>query len=305
MATPRKPRPSSSPRRPLRDDRKAVARDSAPARFKRDRDDSPEDTTKPRRERKIPVGSDRLDEIKACGVNACTAIFKARPADVVRAYVTEDNIKEFADLLKFCSKNKKAYHVVRPDELNRISASTHHEGVCIIAKAAPTPSWAKLLETYKASKKATLILVLEDVGNPHNVGAIVRTAAHFGAAAILAPGLETFKPSPSLLRTAEGGYEAVSIVPTPDLKTTIEQLKSAEFKVVATDARGKVTLFDDTALSKRTAFIIGNESRGVSPIAKKLADQTLSIPGTGRVESLNVSAATASICSEYWRAFRN
>ncbi|MCX6124944.1 MAG: hypothetical protein NTV34_09385 [Proteobacteria bacterium] len=253
-------------------------------------------------ERKVPDGSDRLDEIKACGLNACKAIFKARPKDLVRAYVTEETLAEFGEMLKYCSVNKKAYHVVRSDELNKISGSTHHEGVCVIAKVGPVPTWETLSGNFAANKtKPALLLILEDVGNPHNVGAIVRTAAHFGVTAILAADHETFKPSPSLLRTAEGGYESVVVTAAPALTDLIADLKKFNFEIIATAADAKSTIFDEEALSPRVAMIIGNESKGVSAAAKKLADTTLSIPGTGKVDSLNVSAATAALCSEFWR----
>lgn len=255
--------------------------------------------------RKIPDGFDRLDEIKACGINACRAIFTARKNDLVRAYVTEETVTEFGDMLKFCAANKKAYHVVTTEDLNKISGSTHHEGVCVIAKSK-AQSW-QILQTKLAATKTepALLLILEDVGNPHNVGAIIRSAAHFGVSAILAPGMDSFKPSSALLRTAEGGAEQVDVVATPDLSVIVTDLRKLGFKILATASNGKDKLYADGAISARTALIIGNESRGISPNARKLADSTLSIPGNGTVESLNVSAATATLCSEFWRRHKS
>lgn len=266
---------------------------------KNDRDASDEFQDKP--VRKIPEGADRADEIKACGINACRAIFTTRKADLVRAYVTEETVTEFGDMLKFCAANKKAYHVVTSEDLNKISGSTHHEGVCVIAKARPM-SWQSLQTKLGEQKTVpSLLLILEDVGNPHNVGAMVRSAAHFGISAVLAPGVETFKPSPSLLRTAEGGAEQVDIVAAPTLEALVVELRKLGFKILATASNGKEKLYAETAIPARTALIIGNESRGISPAARKLADSTLSIPGSGTIESLNVSAATAVLCSEFWR----
>ncbi len=213
-------------------------------------------------------------------------------------------MNEFGDMLKWCASNKKAYHVVTSDDLNKISSSTHHEGVCVIAKTKAV-SWPTLKVKLAAEKTATsLILILEDVGNPHNVGAIVRTAAHFGVSAILAPGLETFKPSPALLRTAEGGSEQVDIVATPALATLAVELRKLGFKILSTAANGKSQLYSDGVLGARTALIIGNESRGISAEARKIADTTLAIPGSGTIDSLNVSAAAATLCSEFWRRHR-
>jgi RNA methyltransferase, TrmH family len=257
------------------------------------------------RPRKVPEGVDRKDEIKACGINACKAIFKARPKDLVRAYVTEELVKEFSAMLRVCAADKKAYHIVTTADLAKISGSSHHEGVCVIAKAKKALDWSGLkAELSKNKRKSELVLILEDVANPHNVGAILRSAANFGVKAVLAPGVDFFKPSSALLRTAEGGEEALSVTGGPELKVIIDELKDLNFEIVAADSKAKTSLFEEEALSPRVAFIIGNEGRGISPEAKKQSDQIISIPGTGAVESLNVSTATAVICSEFWRAHR-
>lgn len=316
-----KPRPygdrPQAPRREARDDyrsrdnkprfdkpeRKPQFEKPAPKRFE-DENGNEEWPVFERPSRKVPEGADRLDEIKACGVNACRAIYKARKSDIVRAYVTEETMNEFGDMLKWCAANKKAYHVVTHDDLNKISASTHHEGVCVIAKAKAA-SWPLLKIKLAGEKTApALLLILEDVGNPHNVGAIVRSSAHFGVTAVLAPGLETFKPSPALLRTAEGGSEQVDIVATPALDVIAVELRKLGFKILATASNGKSQLYSDGVVEARTALIIGNESRGISAEARKIADSTLAIPGSGTIDSLNVSAATAVLCSEFWRRHR-
>ena len=301
---------SSAPRPAYRDraDRSSAPREDQTnwyAENRKSKFERSDDNRGDKTERKIPEGFDRLDEIKACGINACRAIFNTRKNDLVRAYVTEETVTEFGDMLKFCAANKKAYHVVTSEDLNKISGSTHHEGVCVIAKTK-AQSW-QTLQTKLATQKAepALLLLLEDVGNPHNVGAIVRTAAHFGVSAVLAPGTETFKPSSSLLRTAEGGAEQVDIVATPDLSVLVGELRKLGFKILATASNGKDKLYADGAIPARTALIIGNESRGISSNARKLADSTLSIPGNGTVESLNVSAATATLCGEFWRRHKS
>lgn len=301
-------RPERGERKPRfedRGDRKPRFEDRGNRRPRfEDRQD--EFTPQERKSRKVPEGADRLDEIKACGINACRAIFKGRKTDLVRAYVTEENMQEFGDMLKWCAANKKAYHIVTSDDLNKISGSTHHEGVCVIAKAKAS-NWAAFQEKLAATKtKPALLLILEDVGNPHNVGAMVRSAAHFGVSAILAPGLESFKPSPALLRTAEGGTEHVDIIAAPALPDLVSELKKFGFKTLATAANGKDPLYSDDkqAIPSRTAFIIGNESRGISATARKLADSTISIPGSGVIESLNVSVAAAVLCGEFWRRYK-
>ena len=251
---------------------------------------------------KLSLGAGRLDEIKACGINACRAIFAKRRGDIVRVYVTEETKKEFSELLKWCAINRKSYHIVTDADMDKISSSTHHEGVCLIAKARKQASWDDCLETLTDSRaKAALFLILEDVGNPHNVGAIIRTAAHFQVDAILVPSKTTFKPSPALLRTAEGGSEFVDLITTPEMPVLAGQLRKAGISVLGTAANGKVDLYGTKELPKRMAIVIGNEARGLSPVTRKLVDDVIMIPGSGNIDSLNVSVATAVLLGECWR----
>ncbi|MCX6119963.1 MAG: hypothetical protein NT027_20705 [Proteobacteria bacterium] len=258
------------------------------------------------RPKRVPEGVDRKDEIKACGINACKAIFDARPNDIVRFYVTEELVKEFGKLLKYCAQKKKTYHIVSTADLAKISGSSHHEGVCMIAKARSGLSYPDILIELEATKsQKELVLILENVENPHNVGAIIRSAAHFGVKAIFAPNVDFFKPSASLLRTAEGGGEIVPVIGAPSMENLTKDLRAKGFKIIAADGQAKKShLFSSALLAQRVAVIVGNEGKGLSPEARKLTDGVFAIPGTGRVESLNVSTAVAVICAEFWRTQR-
>jgi RNA methyltransferase, TrmH family len=277
---------------------------SASERPERKRPSAPQGMPEGETQQKSPERFNRQDEIKACGLAACRSIFKRRAKDIVRVYVTENTLDLCKDILKYCASQKRTYHIVTSEDLSKISGSSHHEDICIIAKRAPTPSWEEFSESLaKAPKKPALLIILEQVENPHNVGAIVRTAAHFGATALLIPSDPTFKPSSSLLRTAEGGWEYLPYIPSPDLSTIAVQLRKAGFQLLATDSKAKDSLYEEELLSPRLAIILGNESKGLSATAKKMATACVKIPGAEVMDSLNVSVASAIVISEYWRQF--
>jgi TrmH RNA methyltransferase len=143
-------------------------------------------------------------------------------------------------------------------------------------------------------------LWLDGVGNPHNLGAILRSAAHFGVAAILLPKASTLALSGAAARVAEGGAEAVPFVRMGRDDNAIAQLRGAGFALAATVVRGGTSLFA-ARLPKRVAYVLGAEGEGMDPALVAACDLRLSIPGSGTVESLNVAAATAVLLAEWAR----
>lgn len=238
------------------------------------------------------------DEVKVFGVNAVHALAAHRIDDVIRVLLLEAQIKPFSKLLEWCAANKRAYHVVDEEELARFAGSLHHEGICVLARARPVPGVLQAIEELAATRGPQVVLVLEGVQNPNNVGAILRTAAHFGSTLVLHQG--DAPSSTAITRTAEGGAELVDLVPVSDLKAALKALKNARFEVVATSGTAKNSLYE-VELPERMVLLLGAERTGLSRGALAMAGQSISIPGSGWVESLNVSVAGAIVLAEHWR----
>jgi TrmH RNA methyltransferase len=143
-------------------------------------------------------------------------------------------------------------------------------------------------------------LWLDGVGNPHNLGAILRAAAHFGVAAVLLPKASTLALSGAAARVAEGGAEALPFVRMGREDNAMAQLRGAGFALAATVVRGGADLFA-TALPQRLVYVLGAEGEGMDAGLAAACDLRLSIPGSGAVESLNVAAATAVLLAQ-WRS---
>ena len=230
-------------------------------------------------------------ETKYYGIHACLALFEKRPQDVIRVYLDESNVKTFSPLLKWCAKERKAYHIIPPAELDKVSDSIHHEGVCILAKELPSLSDEAL---QKKLPEQTCLLYLDGVENPHNLGSILRTAAHFGIPYILGENLHL---SASACRIAKGGAELVRLVSLKRPKETLARLQAQGFALIATSAHQGDSLYR-SPLPPRAIFAIGSESTGLKSAFLKRA-RVIRIPGTGAIESLNVAVATALCIGEY------
>ena len=234
-------------------------------------------------------------EIKYYGIHACLSLWEKRPEDIIRVYLDESNLKQFSPLLKWCANSRKAYHIIPSSELNKVSDSIHHEGVCVLAKERPAFSSEEFL---KNLPKQTCLIYLDGVENPHNLGSILRTAAHFGIPYILGENLQI---TPSACRIAKGGAEIVRLVSLNRPKDMLAKLEAQGFSVIATSAHQGDSLYR-FSFPPRSIIAIGSESTGLkSPFLKKA--RAIRIPGTGCVESLNVAVATAlcigKYCSQY------
>jgi len=221
------------------------------------------------------------------GLNACLAAARHRPADLIRAYVTKRNLSRFSGALRLLAAKKRAYHIVTEEELRLLTSSEHHEGVSLLLQAPPPLSLGDLLEP---SSDATLLVALVGVSNPHNIGAIARSAAHFGATGLILADAGEGALSAATFRVAQGALESLRItsIPSKELAT----LKTKGFRLIAPSPhKGKA--LRQFKFTKKSVLLLGEEGKGLAPAAERLCDSIVNIPGSGEIESLNVSAAAA------------
>ena len=232
------------------------------------------------------------------GKNACLALWRRRPDDVRRVYVTEAQVAHFGDVLKACARRRIAYHVKTDADLDQIAETVHHDGVLFIARALQPKRPADVIGWASRTPGPAVLVVLEDVKNPHNLGAILRVCGHFGVPFVLAAG-ETAALSPAAMRTAEGGAEHCALVPCGSGLELLETLRALGFVVVATSSHTDISV--DSALPARAVVLFGSEGEGLSPRLLAKADVVVRIPGSGALESLNVACASSVVLWELWR----
>lgn len=235
------------------------------------------------------------------GINAVRAMFARRPEALRKLYLAEARIPQLQPLLRWCVEHRIGYRVVAEDDLRKLASSSHHEGVVADVLRAPLLNLTDWLGDLPAGPQCALWL--DGVGNPHNLGAILRSSAHFGVAAVLLPRHSPLSLSAAAVRVAEGGAEAVPMVRLGREDNALAQLHGAGFKLAATVVRDGDSVFAKP-LPERLVYVLGAEAGGVGGNLAAACDLCLSIPGTGNVESLNVSAATAVLLAQ-WRSGSN
>jgi TrmH RNA methyltransferase len=233
------------------------------------------------------------DEQRYYGQRQCATLFKLRPQDIINVHLLKPMTKEFSTLLKWCADHRKAYHYCESDELDKLAKSQHHEGIVVLAKKK-----ALLDEqTFTAAvtkEEPQHIVLLDGVENPHNLGAILRSAAFFGINFICIEHPDA-KALPAVsCRIAEGGAEFLICGRTAQSDQMIHALKKLGYRIIILENHAKTDL-DRLKTGTKTVFVLGAEGRGVARLVKSLADQEIRITGNGSIGSLNVAAAASVV----------
>jgi len=234
------------------------------------------------------------------GLRACEALFAQRPDEIVRVYLTAARKPRLAKLLGWCVEHRRGFQIVAEENLRRISGATHHEGIAILAKSIRRWGLEELLRAVESRRSGGPMLYLDGVENPHNLGSILRTAAHFGVMAVAGKSGELPPLSPAAVRVAEGAAERVPVCDLADPPAALRRLAATGFSLVAASShRGELP--QRTPLGGKCVLVLGSEGKGVSRGVDALATRHVRIPGTGAVESLNVSVACGVLLAEAWR----
>jgi TrmH RNA methyltransferase len=243
------------------------------------------------------------EEQRVTGENACRAVLIRRPDDVLRCFLMEGRLDAFRIELRALAERRRPYRIVAREELDKIAGGVHHEGVCLFARPREEVDFRQLEARARKATGVARMLYLDGVENPHNLGAILRSAAHFGTLALLGPRASTPELGAAAARVAEGGAEHVPVVRLDAPEADLGRLASAGFALIGADAGAKRSLYD-TDLPGRAVLLLGAERSGLSRGVRARCTSLVCIPGTGDVESLNVSIAAAVLLAEHARRHR-
>jgi len=235
------------------------------------------------------------DELAVCGLNAVIAVGEYHPMTINRLFLREDRLKSFTGICKQLAERKRPYKLCEDEELERICKSVHHQGVvAMIEEPIIEPLTHEDLDLWATERKTGVLL--HSVGNDHNLGAIARAAAFFDATYIVLNEKDTeARLTTSAYRIAEGGFEHLTV---RKITNSAAFLKDAGKKLltIGTDTRARQRIGDLSGIFKRdkgVVLVLGNEETGLPKEVKDQCSCLLRIPGTGNIDSLNVSQAAA------------
>lgn len=230
---------------------------------------------------------------KIAGLQAVSALFRRDPSQVIRLYYEEKMKKAVGPLCAQMAKMQRPYRLVEESELQKLAGTVLHGGV--VAAALPRRLAEFELEQARAWAKAgEPLLILDGVGNPHNLGAIARTLAYFGVKhLLLSDHPKQAGLSDAAHRVAEGGLECLDVWRVADLPQVCHRLQ-AFYRVVGTSlGRRAVDMALLPADPRPLALLLGNEEEGLPAATLDACEAAVVIRGTGQVQSLNVSATAA------------
>lgn len=213
------------------------------------------------------------------GIHPCLAAVQNPNRKIINIYCTSKNAN-LKDLQNF------DYKIVKPKFIeDLLPKNSLHQGVVVEAGVLKN---IELKDLYEESK----ILVLDQVTDPHNVGAIIRSAAAFGFNSIIMPKDNSIEETPILAKTACGALEKIKICKVTNLARTFEELKKQGFWITALDGNCDRTI-DQVSFSGKNILVLGSEGKGLRKLTKAKSDDIVKLPISNNVESLNVSNAAA------------
>lgn len=201
-----------------------------------------------------------------------------------------------------CSAKGILIKEVSPQKLDFLCPGSNHQGVAVMIAAQEYCSVEDILEYAESKNEPPFIVICDELEDPHNLGAIIRSAEAAGVHGIIIPKRRSASLNATVAKSASGALEYMRVARVTNIPNTIDELKKRGVWVYGADMDGKdYTTFD---FSGATALVIGNEGRGIGRLVGEKCDEIVSLPMCGKINSLNASVAAGILMYEVVRKRR-
>ena len=203
-------------------------------------------------------------------------------------------------LQRLAAQAKEAGAVVVPVDrrkLDQMSTTRAHQGIIALAAAHVYYTIDDILEEAASRGETPLIVICDELSDPHNLGAIMRSAECAGAHGVIIPKRRSVGLTATVAKASAGAVEYMKVARVTNINNAISELKEKGVWIYGTAAEGSIPMYK-ADLTGPAAIVIGNEGDGMSPLVRKNCDVMVSIPMQGRISSLNASAAAAILLYE-------
>ena len=237
------------------------------------------------------------------GINTVMEALKARGRGFEWVAVAKERHDiRLQRLIEECRQNSIAVRFLPRVELDRMASTGAHQGVVAVTSSK---HYADMDDVIAAKRGAySLVIVLDGVEDPHNLGAILRTADASGADGVLIPERRAAGITGTVAKASAGASEHLPVAKVTNVARTLEELKSKDLWIVGLDERGKQS-YDEVDYKMNCAVVLGAEGKGLHDLVSKKCDFLVSIPMLGKVPSLNVSVAAGVVLYEIVRQRRD
>ncbi len=229
------------------------------------------------------------------GLHAVRERLLDAPAEALELFVLAGrDDRRLAEVLELAARSGLAAHTVPRHTLDRLAHGLRHQGVLLRCRAGPRLGEEALAGLLAGGEGPALLLVLDGVEDPRNLGACLRSAEAAGVSAVVVPRHRGVGLTPAAAKAASGAATRVPLIEAGNLARTLRGLRDAGLFVVGATREAARCLFDRD-LTGPVAIVVGGEGRGLRRLTRELCDEEVRIPMQGSVESLNVSVA-AAVC---------
>jgi 23S rRNA (guanosine2251-2'-O)-methyltransferase len=190
--------------------------------------------------------------------------------------------------------------IVTPPKLAVLAQTDQHQGVCIETGLYPVSSLEELLDRDPDARRQTRLLLLDNIVDPRNLGALIRTACCAAMGGVITTKDRSASPTAAVSKASAGALEHIRLARVTNMVNTIKQLQNRGIWVVGLAREAALSVFASD-LSGPLALVIGGEAKGLRPLVKKTCDRLVSVPQTATVDSLNASVAGGVVIYESYR----
>jgi 23S rRNA (guanosine2251-2'-O)-methyltransferase len=235
------------------------------------------------------------------GINPVYESLKAGRRDVFKILITKGKISKRLDQISALAGSLKiSVERFSPVALKMISGTDYHQGVCAETGPYPFADLSEMLIDSQDVKPKPFLLLLDNIVDPHNLGALVRTAVCVGMSGVIVPKDRSVPPTPTVSKSSAGALEHVLLSRVTNMVNAMKILKNMGLWIAGIDRSANESIFD-CDMKAFNAVVVGGEGKGIRPLVKQHCDKLLSIPQTGLVDSLNASVAGAVVMYEAYR----
>ncbi len=238
------------------------------------------------------------DQRVVFGVHPVEELCRARPRDVAVIFVADGHRSAETERAIGVAKDRGIWIEYRPRALIAdLAGKGTHQGILAIAGEYAYTEIGELLTRAEAGPAAPLLLLLDNVTDPHNLGALVRSAEVLGAHGVIIPNHKAAPVTGTVVKVSAGATERLAIAQVANLLRTIDALRERGTRVLGASSEGGARL-DSVDLRGPTAFVLGSEGQGIREAVARRCEGLVQIPQRGLVASLNVSVAGAILLYE-------
>jgi len=224
------------------------------------------------------------------GIHAVESAIRNQPENVLQVFIQQGrNDNRIKNILGLAKNSGVSVQAINNDRLKEKCPKVRHQGV--VAEIRRSQCSAVSLDDI-LDKESVLLLILDEVQDPHNIGACLRTADAAGVDAVIVSKNRSPALTPVMRNVASGAAETVPYIMVSNLARTLDKIKQSNVWVMGTAGESEQTIYD-TITSQRMALVMGSEGKGMRRLTRVACDELVSIPMQGNVESLNISVATA------------